>query len=353
MSVCCEAVQAKGEGGMLYWRVFRKSPVYAVVILTLLSGCSASVSRQEKELINDRLAQAAERPQKQPRSRRVQEQFDPVSSIVAPGYQILISCEEDPNLNGEFRIEHDGILKLPYYIMLNVRGMTQPQLRAAIVGAYHNYFQSPPEISIRVIERKYSIAVQGLVTAPGEYLFKQDATLDDLIAAAGGLRETAPGVVSARYVAIEQNGETALLRMSEYYAGLRDLPYDWQGGEVVFFQSEAEGFPVSSSETSYVQIIGQVATPGEILYEPGADIFHYLARAGGPTEGASLTNLDLIRSAQGGRATVNFSLRDPNRVPEILPGDIVLVNAERTGFYVAVAAVLSAVATVVIAAVAL
>lgn len=327
-----------------------------VTLVSLLVGCSASSPRLNEESdidANEEIVQVVEQPQRPMRTRSVQEPFDPVTSTIAPGYQILLNCEEDPNLNGEFRVEHDGVLKLPYYIMLNVRGMTQPDLHAAILGAYREYFQSPPAITIKVIEQKYSISVQGLVLSPGEYLFKKDASLDELIAAGGGLRETAPGVVGARYVSIEQDGHTELIRMSDYYAGIRDLPLEWKGGEVVFFQSEAEGSYVGPAESNYVQVIGQVASPGEILYEPGADFFHYLARVGGPTDRASTGNIDVIRSSKGGSEVLSFDLKDPDSIPEILPGDIVLVNTERSSFYIAISSIVSALATAIIAAVAL
>lgn len=335
---------------------YRMSAYCFVGMLVLSVGCSASNSEIRPASLPEIEASSPSSTrdvQKHVRQRSPQQPFDPLTSVVAPGHLILMNCEEDPNLNGEFRVEHDGVLKLPYYIMVNVRGMTQPDLHAAILSVYRDYFQSPPAITIRVVEQKYSISVQGLVATPGEYLFKKDATLDELIAAAGGVREVVPGRVAARFVSVEQDGVVEMVKMADYYAGVRELPFEWKGGEVVFFQSEAEGEYSEPAHRNYVQVIGQVTTPGEILYEPGADFFYYLARVGGPTERAGTNNIDLIRSAQGGAQTITFDLKEPTSIPKILPGDIVLVNTERSSFYIAISSIVSALATAIIAAVAL
>jgi protein involved in polysaccharide export with SLBB domain len=127
-----------------------------------------------------------------------------------------------------------------------------------------------------------------------------------------------------------------------------------QGGETVFFQSERPRGATPGRD--YVQVLGQVRSPGDYPYTPGADFYEYLIRAGGPTDRADLHNVTLVRNiGDRQREAVNFALDESDQIPAIQGGDTLLLHADNPsplekksrvigGF----ASILSTIATVVL-----
>src|SRR3990167_1314486 len=51
---------------------------------------------------------------------------------LAPGFLVRLSSLKDEKLNGQYRINADGLLKLPYNIRLQTAGMDEKALRSAV-----------------------------------------------------------------------------------------------------------------------------------------------------------------------------------------------------------------------------
>ncbi len=279
------------------------------------------------------------------------------SKNIAPGYLIKLSCLEDKNLNGSFRVDFDGNLHLPYDVKVEAAGVSPAVLKARIAHAYAPFFRTVPAINASIEEKRCWVDVEGLVQKPGEYLVKHGSTLDELIAKAGGLQQ-APGAGSfaARYVHIEQPGVMPrLIRLSEYYAGARDLVPAWRGADRVFFQSEGEdAASASAAEKHYVQVLGQVVKPGEYTVEENADFFFYLSKAGGPGQDADLDKIELIRKNGDSKQTTMFKMKDIRSIPKIQGGDILVVHAEKpSNFILNFTSIIGSISTSVLAAAAL
>ena len=275
---------------------------------------------------------------------------------VAPGFQIQISNATDDKLNGSFQIGLDDTLQLPYDIIVGTAGLNEKQLSDRIIKAYRNFFQADPTMQIAVKTKEYWVSVGGLVEKPGQYIVKDSASLDEVIALAGGLlKPTKEGGKTAEYVRISQLGKSMMVKLSDYYAGDTGLIPHWLGGDRLFFQSERGDLTTSTGiETNYVQILGQVKSPGEYSYRGGADFFHYLVRAGGPTDRADMGNIMILRADAGQNRSLSFSAEDRGeRLPTIRGGDVVIVQADNPSrtqknvrFIGDIASVLSALATV-------
>lgn len=71
---------------------------------------------------------------------------------------------------------------------------------------------------------------------------------------------------------------------------------------------------------------GQVAKPGQYFLRGSPDLFELLSEAGGPSAGADLTRIVLIRERDGTRKRLNVNRIAASGQPFfIVPGDVVIV----------------------------
>lgn len=81
----------------------------------------------------------------------------------------------------------------------------------------------------------------------------------------------------------------------------------------------------------YVHIWGQVTKPGLYLVADGTDVVGLVSLAGGPTEGARLDKVRLVRSGPGAQRAIPVNLKeythsgDSSKVPVLEPGDTIIV----------------------------
>lgn len=167
-----------------------------------------------------------------------------------------------------------------------------------------------------------SVKVFGEVHRPGTFAYKEKASVMDLIMRAGGV---------TRYAGIEQirvihNGQPFPFNMREYLdTGNPALMPEIHQGDVIFIPQATEQVQ-SGSRTVYV--MGEVFKPGAMEMGDDSGFYDLLATAGGPTRFAETRQIRIIR-ADG--QVVPFDLQGyvdgqrRGRLPEILPGDAILV----------------------------
>jgi protein involved in polysaccharide export with SLBB domain len=251
----------------------------------------------------------------------------PQANSIAPGYVIQISSL-DPKLHGTFRVDINSTLKLPHEQSLTTSGLDESSLQAAVRSAYRGFFKSPQEIRVSVASTERLIDVQGLVVKPGQYPVHETTSIDEIIALAGGLNEK-DATTKVRYLHISGTSGSGIIRLADYHSGIHALDPHWQGGERLFFQTDAPLFTYASpKDQSVVRIMGQVRAPAEYAVKPGATFFTYLLQAGGPTDRADLANITLIRSDTTSTRARAFNSQNFHDVPPIEPGDTLIVNAD-------------------------
>jgi len=251
--------------------------------------------------------------------------------VIAPGFLLTISSLADRRLNGDFRVDFDGNLALPYDINVNTTGTTVSQLKKKLTGLYHPFFKSSVDVDLRVKERLYSVDVRGLVKTPGRYLVTPNASLDQVIAMAGGAdKETPP-----QFARIQKGPKVFVLDLNEYYSQGEDHAQilGWLGGEVVFLQKDYTGalgerLPNSPSHLP-IYMLGEVRKPGEYTFKPGEEFVDTLAEANGFTDLADLDRIEIIRRTGGRKRSFEFSWNEFQRAPTPAQGDIVIVHANQ------------------------
>jgi len=156
-----------------------------------------------------------------------------------------------------------------------------------------------------------AIAVVGAVVKPGSVHLPDSATLDEALAAAGGLTPEA------------DEKDMVLLRGTER----RRLSSD--DGEIGL--TEADVIIVGHKKSPRMTVLGEVGKQGTYPMEEGSDVAILLATGGGPTEKADLARVKLLRA---GAPSVMLDIRElflsgasANNIP-LEGGDTLIVPAK-------------------------
>jgi protein involved in polysaccharide export with SLBB domain len=245
---------------------------------------------------------------------------------IAPGYLVALRCPDDNKLNGEFRVEFDGTLSLPYEMSVNTNGMTLSQLERRLNEMYKPYFKTSNGIKARVQEKRYWVDVRGLLDKPGRYLVEHNTSLDQVATMAGGYLRDMP----ARYVRIQKGSRSMVLDLNQVMTKTDDKPQiaSWLGGETLYFQKDILAASTSGSSRLPVYVMGAVQKPGEYSTKPGNDFVDLVTQADGFTEAADLGRIEIIRRTGGRQAAYEFQWNDFAKAPPLQEGDVVYIHAD-------------------------
>ena len=166
----------------------------------------------------------------------------------------------------------------------------------------------------------YRVTIAGEVRFPGVYPITRDSTrLTDLIRLAGGFTEDAllsssevlrqsvsPGDIETERLQSIRGGvppddttyfylETTLrIRKEPVTVDFEKLFGRGDASNDILLRTGDYVDVPSNKKTVYV--FGQVVTPGHVPYRPGADIWHYIGRAGGVTDRAREGDMKVIKA---------------------------------------------------------
>lgn len=174
------------------------------------------------------------------------------------------------------------------------------------------------EIFVPMTERTGHISVLGGVESPGEIEMPAGMTLAQAIEAAGGLTSRA----IPDQIRLEREGAPTMTLNITTSSG-----YELRSGDIIVVQV--------AEQRRYVQIDGQVVSPGFVEFTPGTTLVQAIERAGGLARGARQDRILIQRANQGATETITV---DYNRISrgymadiELQPGDRVTVAGGRSG----------------------
>lgn len=121
----------------------------------------------------------------------------PAAAVEPPGYVIgpddvlQIVFWRDKELSGEVVVRPDGRISLPLLNDVRAAGTTPEQLRSALVDRAKEFIDEPLATVVVKEIRSRRVFITGHVEKPGPYPLTGPATVLQLIAVAGGLKEYA------------------------------------------------------------------------------------------------------------------------------------------------------------------
>lgn len=235
-------------------------------------------------------------------------------AAVGPGDTLLITVVGQSNLETRVTVDADGAIAAPLLGTIRVGGQTPSAIGRQIErGLRGKGLLNDPQVSIEVITvRSRVVSVLGQVARPGRYAIDNNLSLLEVVAMAGGALPDA-----ADTAVLMRRGDGGQQRI-DMFVGNRQSPTrvvqdtELQPGDVVFLPQAPRFY-----------IYGEVRGPGAYPVEQGLTVMRALSLAGGLTERASESRIDLNRTdvVTGDIARQRVKLGD-----KVQPGDVLHVD---------------------------
>jgi len=224
---------------------------------------------------------------------------------------VSIKVVGQPDLDTATRVELDGTINFPYIGRIKAAGMSEDGLARTIEKRLAaRQIVTDPHVLVEITNFGTEASVQGQVGSPGVYTIDRATTLTQLLARAGGLRDTGATVILRRK---GPHGPT-LTR----YNG-RDLLNGKINGDAILIQNNDE---VYVELTPFYYMYGYVGRTGEFPLLRRLTVQEAIAIAGGLAPLGSESRLWIKRKAADGQTEeLPASLDD-----EVEPNDIIIVN---------------------------
>ncbi len=271
---------------------------YSIVLLSLIGVASAAVAQPRPGR-----APAAPPP---PKTAADAEKDALAGYVIGPDDVIEVSVLGQPEFTTRARVRTNGAIALPFIGEIPVGGQTAISLAQLVGGKLKagGYYSNPiVNVDIVGFSSRYVI-ILGDIAQPGLQPVDRAYRLSEVIARAGGLRESGADFVLVR----RANGEELKVPFQTLASGGLDQDPLVQPGDKIY---------VPSAELYY--IYGQVGAPGQypIKGSTAMTVRMALARAGGIGPNGSAKRLKVFRNG----AETKIKMDEP-----IKPGDVLVVG---------------------------
>jgi len=226
-----------------------------------------------------------------------------------------------PELTQLVTVAPDGTIVYPYVGELNLQGQTITQVIGQMQGLLKKQMVNP-QVLVSIVKRQMGqVSVIGPVKEPGKHELGDDWRVLQLIAASGGLTVERPEFVTLRIV---RKGGTQTLPIDPiplFGTGDPQANVLLEDGDLLVIQER------DRSETM-VNVLGEVARPGQLACPRDGSPLALLAAAGGGTARSALSRAVIRRGASGSPIAVDLS--SPEKLGpslQIGPGDTLIIPA--------------------------
>lgn len=211
---------------------------------------------------------------------------------IGAGDTIMIAVYDQPDMTATVYVSDDGTVPVALAGAVHVAGLSPAGAAQAIEKALRdgNFFKKP-HVTVTVVQsRSQRVSVLGEVGSPGRYPIDSKTTIFDLLAQAGGAKETASSTIYL--LRTGKDGTTA--RYPIDLRVLADNPksianQSLQGSDSIFVPKADEFY-----------IYGEVTAPNKYRLEPGMTIVQAIIRAGGVTARGSRNRVEVKRKGPSG-----------------------------------------------------
>ena len=220
---------------------------------------------------------------------------------------VAIKVVSQPDMDTTTRVETDGTVNFPYVGRIRAAGLTEDQLAHAIERRLaQRQIVTDPHVLVEITGFGAQASVQGQVGAPGVYTLDRPTTLAQILARAGGFRESGGTVI------VRRDGI-----VTRYYA--KDLLNGKVNPDRIIVQNNDEIF-VDLAPFYYVY--GFVGKTGQFPLTQALTVQQAIAIAGGLTPLGTDSRMKIKRkTADGQTEEVPASLDD-----QVEPDDTIIVN---------------------------
>lgn len=237
--------------------------------------------------------------------------------VVGPGDTLSISVLGQPQLNTQATVGADGSIVAPFLGAIPVNGLAPAEIGTRIAeGLRTGGYLLNPQVSVEVLRaRSRMVSILGEVLRPGRYVLEPKLTLWDLLAQAGGLKDSADDrITMLRQDSIgqAQQQRIALFVGDSAQPAPEIQTIQLQPGDVIYVAAVQRVF-----------VYGEVMRGGAYPMERGLNVMRVLSLAGGITPRGSERRITIDRTdhASGQVVRLRAKLSD-----SLQPGDVVRVD---------------------------
>jgi polysaccharide export outer membrane protein len=243
-----------------------------------------------------------------------------IADTLGPEDVLRVVIYEHPDLSQEVIIGTDGAFVYPLIGKVQAANLTLHQLEEHMTQRLAKDFLVNPQLTITVSQRRSRhVYVLGAVRSPGVYPLKYNATLLELISVAGGLDAEAgsyallvPGKQGSNGGAQTPGAETKLqnvvsIDLEKMLAGEIRQPLPVNANDTIYVPKRA-----------YIFVTGQVQRPGRYALERDTTARKAIILAGGFTQFAAKSRLQVRRVVAGQPQDFHANLDDPLQAEDVL-----------------------------------
>jgi polysaccharide biosynthesis/export protein len=233
---------------------------------------------------------------------------------IGVGDTIMIAVYDQPDMTATVYVSDDGTVPVSLAGAVHVAGLSPSGAAQAIEKALRdgNFFKKP-QVTVTVVQsRSQRVSVLGEVGAPGRYPIDARTTIFDLLAQAGGAKETASTTIYL--LRTDKDGAT-----SRYPIDLRVLA---DNPKSIANQSLLGSDSIFVPKADEFYIYGEVTQPNKYRLEPGMTVVQAIIRAGGVTARGSRNRVEIKRKGPNGEDVVSKGKLDD----AVKPNDVIRVK---------------------------
>lgn len=236
---------------------------------------------------------------------------------VGPEDALEIRLLNDPEAQPDYRVSPGGYIFFPYIGNVHVAGKTTSEIEEELKRLLKSGYFENPEVIVAVKEYKSHYVYLLGETGGGQIVLKREQVPLIEILAQAGVRPSVRRVIITRLG--DESGQPSTLTVNlnspEKYSVMV------QHGDIIEVEALVER----------VFITGEVRQPTAQEYTPGLTLSQAIIQAGGPTEFAKRSKIEIKRKAPDGTVTVlraDFDkiLRGESPDIELQPGDLIYVH---------------------------
>jgi polysaccharide export outer membrane protein len=225
-------------------------------------------------------------------------------------------------ISGEFTIEPSGVITFPLLGAVPVAGRSPTEVAALLESLLEKDYYVDVQLKVEMeVFASQPVTLLGEIQNPGTYYLEGLTSLTDLLARAGGLKQSAgPTLELRRVTRVDGEGPPPpmIFSTTEILSGAVGRDVFMEAGDVVSVAGKKLYF-----------ITGEVARPGQYEITLGMTLMQAISQAGGVGKFASQA-LEVHRMVDGEKEILRFDLSQIRKGrtsdPAILPGDVIYVK---------------------------
>jgi len=210
------------------------------------------------------------------------------------GDQISLQVLGQPDATNVY-VAADGTITVPLAGIVAVAGISPVEAAARVEKALKDGgYYVDPHVTITMQPRSQVVSVLGEVHTAGRFPITPGTTILDLLAQAGGVKESA-----AEFGYVLRKDDSG--HVSRYTVRINGLG-DSKDALPMATLLAGDSLVVPPAETCFVT--GEVTTPGKYYIEPGMTVMQAILHAGGINERGSERRIELKRMGKNGQYQV-------------------------------------------------